>query len=156
MLLAWWTKAVAKGPILRPWPDQFWAKKKRKRFKTKIIQLQSRHFPRLRSVKTSQLCDGKSAKFSKASGALPRTPLGGLQRLPDPQLEKAPCCARLVLLRNVLNVFVARAIQHAFVLRPGPMSILIILLQASALHVWILNLKIIKETLMSAECHREV
>ena len=38
-------KAVAKGPILRPWPDQFWAKKKKKGFKTKIIQLQSRHFP---------------------------------------------------------------------------------------------------------------
>ena len=38
-------KAVAKGPILRPWPDQFGAKKKRNCFKTKIIQLQSRHFP---------------------------------------------------------------------------------------------------------------
>ena len=48
-------KAVAKGPIRRPWPDQFGAKRKRKGFKTKIIQLLSR----LRSVKTSQLCDGK-------------------------------------------------------------------------------------------------
>ena len=26
-----YTKAVAKGPILRPWPDQFWAKKEKKR-----------------------------------------------------------------------------------------------------------------------------
>ena len=40
-------KAVAKGPILRPWPDPFWAKKKENKtgFKTKKIQLQSRHFP---------------------------------------------------------------------------------------------------------------
>ena len=36
-------KAVVQGPILRPWPDQFSANRK-KSFKTKIIQSQSRHF----------------------------------------------------------------------------------------------------------------
>ena len=58
-------------------------------------------------------------KFSKASGALPRTPLGGLQRPPDPQLEKGrathglSCFARLAIIL-LFTFFVLRPDQFLF------------------------------------------
>ena len=58
-------------------------------------------------------------KFSKASGALPRTPLGGLQRPPDPQLEKGrathglSCFARLSIVL-LFTFFVLRPDQFPF------------------------------------------
>ena len=58
-------------------------------------------------------------KFSKASGALPRTPLGGLQRPPDPQLEKGraahglSCFARLTIVL-LFTFFVLRPDQFLF------------------------------------------
>ena len=58
-------------------------------------------------------------KFSKASGALPRTPLGGLQRPPDPQLEKGraahglSCFARLTVVL-LFTFFVLRPDQFLF------------------------------------------
>ena len=58
-------------------------------------------------------------KFSKASGALPRTPLGGLQRHPDPQLQKGhaahglSCFARLTIVL-LFTFFVLRPDQFLF------------------------------------------
>ena len=99
-------KAVAKGPILRPWPDQFWAKKKKKGFKTKIIPATIEALSRLRSVKISQLqVMGKCEIFKSFRGSAP-DPGGGAYSAPQtPSWRRAVLCTACLASQDLPSFF---------------------------------------------------